>query len=634
MSQEQYNANKIVVLKGLEGVRKRPAMYIGDTGVRGLHHIVYEAVDNSVDECLAGYCTRIDVTIHKDNSISVLDNGRGIPVDIHPVQKRPALEVVMTTLHAGGKFDKNTYKVSGGLHGVGVSCTNALSLWCKVRVFRDGLIYEQEYERGVPKYDMKQIGKAKNKTGTETTFLPDPEIFKKAIFKFEILSQRLMELSFLNKGLMIKLKDERSGLEDEFIAKGGLKEFVAYIDANRTAIHKKPIAIENEKEGIEVDVAFQYNDGYQENIFSFVNNIATIEGGTHLIGFKTSLTRTLNYYAQKNSLIKNNGAGLSGDDVREGLTAVISIKISDPQFEGQTKTKLGNSEAKGAVESIIGEGLSVFLEENPAEAKKIIQKGLAAAKSREAARRARELTRRKSALESGSLPGKLADCSIKEPADCEIFIVEGDSAGGSAKQGRDRQFQAILPLRGKILNVEKASLEKILNNEEIKTLVSALGTGIGTDVFDFSRLRYGKIIIMTDADVDGSHIRTLLLTFFFRYMRELIERGNVYIAQPPLYGIKKAQKIQYVYNEEELEEFFKKAGRDGFQIQRYKGLGEMNPEQLWKTTMDPENRTVLKVTIDDAIEADHIFSVLMGDKVEPRREFIEKNAEEVKNLDV
>jgi len=631
---DKYDAKKIIVLKGLEGVRKRPAMYIGDTSTRGLHHIVYEVVDNSVDECLAGFCTKIDVTIHDDGSISVLDNGRGIPVDMHPVQKRSALEVVMTTLHAGGKFDKNTYKVSGGLHGVGVSVTNALSQWCRVRVFRDGQIYQQEYNIGNPVGDVKIVGKVKEKVGTEVSFLPDPAIFKKTTFDFDILSQRLMELAFLNKGLRILLLDERSKREKTFHAKGGLREFVAYLDSNRTAIHKKPIVIENNRENIEADVAFQYNDSYQENLFSFVNNIPTTEGGTHLIGFKTALTRTLNNYAQKNNLIKSDGLVLTGDDVREGLTAVISVKVPDPQFEGQTKTKLGNSEVRGVVESIVGEALSDYLEQNPPEAKKIVQKGIAAAQSREAARKARELTRRKSALENDSLPGKLSDCSIKDPEHCELYLVEGDSAGGSAKQGRDRQFQAILPLRGKILNVEKASIEKIINNEEIRTIVSALGTGIGGEEFDATKLRYGKVIIMTDADVDGSHIRTLLLTFFFRYMRELIESGNIYIAQPPLFRIKNGEKEFYAFDEDDLSDIQGRLGKDGTNIQRYKGLGEMNPDQLWKTTMDPQNRTVLQVTVDDAIEADQIFSILMGEKVEPRREFIEKNAHYVRNLDV
>ncbi|RPI91303.1 MAG: DNA topoisomerase (ATP-hydrolyzing) subunit B, partial [Spirochaetales bacterium] len=586
---ETYDAKKIIVLKGLEGVRKRPAMYIGDTSIRGLHHIVYEVVDNSVDECLAGFCTKIDVTIHTDGSISIYDNGRGIPVDMHPIQKRPALEVVMTTLHAGGKFDKNTYKVSGGLHGVGVSVTNALSKWCRVRVFRDGQIYQQEYNIGNPVADMKVVGKVKDKVGTEVSFIPDPSIFRKNTFDFDILSQRLMELSFLNKGLRIQLIDERENKEKVFHAKGGLREFVAYLDSNRTAIHKKPIVIENNRENIEVEVAFQYNDSYQENLFSFVNNIPTTEGGTHLIGFKTALTRTLNNYAQKNNLIKSDGLVLTGDDVREGLTSVISVKVPDPQFEGQTKTKLGNSEVRGIVESIVGEALSDFLEQNPPEAKKIVQKGVAAAQSREAARKARELTRRKSALENDSLPGKLADCSIKDPEHCELYLVEGDSAGGSAKQGRDRQFQAILPLRGKILNVEKASIEKILNNEEIRTIVSALGTGIGGEEFEVGRLRYGKIIIMTDADVDGSHIRTLLLTFFFRYMRELIEAGHIYIAQPPLFRIKNGDKEFYAFDEDDLSEIRGRMGKEGTNIQRYKGLGEMNQDQLWKTKMDPQN---------------------------------------------
>lgn len=634
MKQDKYDAEKIIVLKGLEGVRKRPSMYIGDTSVRGLHHIVYEIIDNSVDESLAGFCTKIDVIIHMDGSITVSDNGRGIPVDDHPTQRRPALEVVMTMLHAGGKFDKQSYKVSGGLHGVGVSVTNALSEKCRVRVYRDEYIYQQEYERGEPLYDMKIVGSTKNKTGTETTITPDPQIFKNAQFKFEVLGQRLMELAFLNKGIKILLKDERDGQEKIYHAKGGLREFVEYLDSTRTSIHRKPIVIENSKDNVEIEVALQYNDSYQENVFTFVNNIPTTEGGTHLVGFKGALTRTLNTYAQKNNLIKNDATILSGEDVREGITAVISVKVPDPQFEGQTKTKLGNSEVRGIVESIVGEGLSEFLEQNPPVAKKIIQKGINAAKSREAARKARELTRRKSALESDALPGKLADCSIKDSEHCEIYLVEGDSAGGSAKQGRDRQFQAILPLRGKILNVEKASLEKILNNQEIHTVVAALGTGIGSDDFDLTRLRYGRIIIMTDADVDGSHIRTLLLTFFFRYLRGLIENGNIYIAQPPLYRLSRGKNEFYAYNDDEREELSNKLGKEGVHIQRYKGLGEMNPEQLWRTTMDPETRTILQVTIDDAVEADHIFSVLMGEKVEPRREFIEANAEAVRNLDV
>jgi len=638
MTQERYDAKNIVVLKGLEGVRKRPAMYIGDTGVRGLHHIVYEVVDNSVDEALAGHCDQIHVIIHENESITIIDNGRGIPVDMHPVQKRPAMEVVMTTLHAGGKFDGTSYKVSGGLHGVGVSCTNALSEWCRVTVYRDGKIHQQEYKIGVPVSDMTvKKDTRKNRRGTEVTFKPDPSVFHKARFSFDTLSQRFMELAFLNKGLKIYLKDEQKNREKTFHAKGGLLEFVQYLDSTRSPLHKKPILIENNRDNVEVDVALEYVDTYQENIFTFVNNIPTIEGGTHLVGFKTALTRTLNYYGQKNNLLKNgknDTSTLSGEDVREGLTAVISVKVADPQFEGQTKTKLGNSEVRGIVESVVGEALSDFLEENPPAAKKIIQKALLAAKSREAARKARDLTRRKSALESGNLPGKLADCSIKDPALCELYLVEGDSAGGSAKQGRDRQFQAIMPLRGKILNVEKASIEKILNNNEIQMIIAALGTGIGGETFDIEKLRYGRIIIMTDADVDGSHIRTLLLTFFFRYMRELIEHGHVYIAQPPLYFLKKGKQEQYAFTDDERDNIIKKFGKDGVGVQRYKGLGEMNPEQLWKTTMDPEMRTLLKVTIDDAVEADHIFSVLMGDKVEPRREFIEENAEYVRNLDV
>jgi len=632
-SKDNYDAKKIVILKGLEGVRKRPAMYIGDTATRGLHHIVYEVIDNSVDECLAGYCTKIDIAIHKDESISIADNGRGIPVDKHPIEKRPGLEVVMTMLHAGGKFDNQTYKVSGGLHGVGVSVTNALSEWCNVKVFKNGKIYEQEYERGIPKHDMKETGKTKSKQGTETTFKPDTKIFKKTRFKFDVLGQRLMELAFLNKGLKISLKDKRTGQEKNYQANGGLKEFVRYLDSSRHPLFKKPILIEREKDNVTVEVAVQYNDSYQENLFSFVNNIPTTEGGTHEVGFKTALTRTLNYYAQKNNHTKN-GFSLTGSDVREGLTGVVSVKVPEPQFEGQTKTKLGNNEVQWIVNSIVGEGISEYLEENPAIAKKIIKKGINAATSREAARQAKELTRRKTALGSTKLPGKLADCSINDPDHCEIYIVEGDSAGGSAKMGRDRQFQAILPLRGKILNVEKASLAKILQNNEIQAMITALGTGIGSEEFDIKKLRYGKVIIMTDADVDGSHIRTLLLTFFFRYMRELVEQGHIYIAQPPLYKITKGKKIHYAYNEEKRKEVIKIFGGQGVTVQRYKGLGEMNPNQLWKTTMDPETRTVLRVTIDDAVEADHIFSVLMGDNVEPRREFIQENSEAVRNLDI
>lgn len=628
-----YDASQITILKGLEAVRKRPAMYIGDVSIRGLHHLVYEVVDNSIDEALAGYCSEIQVAIEKDNSITVTDNGRGIPVDIHPIQKKSALEVVMTILHAGGKFDKKSYKVSGGLHGVGVSVVNALSEWCEVEVHREGKIYFQKYERGVPLSNVKEKGKSK-KTGTVVKFKPDGEIFRKINFNYEILCERLRELAFLNKDLQIKIKDKRNDKTDTFKYKGGILAFVQYLDQNRDSLQKKPIYIENNKEDIPVEVAFQYNTGYTENIFSYVNNIHTIEGGSHLVGFKSALTRTLNNYATKNNLLKNVNFSLTGEDVREGLTAIISIKHMDPQFEGQTKTKLGNSEVKGIVESIVGDGLSLYLEENPSVGKKLVERIIASARSREAARKAREIARRKTALNGGGLPGKLADCSIKDPEHCEIYLVEGDSAGGSAKQGRDRRFQAILPLKGKILNVEKARLDKILSNDEIRTIVTALGTSIGADAFDISKIRYKKVIIMTDADVDGAHIRTLLLTFFFRHMKELIEKGHIYIAQPPLYRLAKGKQELYVYDEDELEESLNKFGKNGATIQRYKGLGEMNPEQLWKTTMDPENRTVLQVTIEEAFQADLIFSTLMGDKVEPRRKFIEKNAKYVRNLDV
>jgi DNA gyrase subunit B len=630
---DDYNAGKIQVLRGLEAVRKRPAMYIGDVSSKGLHHLVYEVVDNSIDEAMAGYCSQIKVTLHKDNSVTVEDDGRGIPVDMHPTQKRPAVEVVMTTLHAGGKFDKNTYKVSGGLHGVGVSVVNALSEWMEVEVYRDGKIYYQRYERGTPVTDLKVIGKHK-KTGTKVHFLADRTIFRKVKFNFDTLVNRLRELAFLNPGIKIIFKDEIEDKEAEFHYKGGLVSFVEYLEQNRTPIHKKPIFIEGEKENVQVQIAFQYDTSFTENIFSYVNNIPTIEGGTHLVGFKSALTRSINNYALKNNLAKGLGNGLTGDDVREGLTAIISVRVLEPQFEGQTKTKLGNSEVKGIVDSITSEGLNSFFEQNPSVVKKIIEKCTLAAKAREAARKARELTRRKTALDGGGLPGKLADCSIRDPEHAEIFLVEGDSAGGSAKQGRDRRFQAILPLKGKILNVEKARLEKILSNDEIRTIITALGTGIGRDEFNAEKLRYHKIIIMTDADVDGAHIRTLLLTFFFRYMRELIELGHVYIAQPPLYRIAKGKEEYYAYDEDEREEITKRMGSDGVTIQRYKGLGEMNPEQLWKTTMDPEQRLVLQVNIEEAFEADRIFSTLMGDNVEPRRAFIEQNARYVRNLDV
>ncbi|MCI0694124.1 DNA topoisomerase (ATP-hydrolyzing) subunit B [candidate division KSB1 bacterium] len=632
---KQYDAGTITVLEGLDPVRKRPAMYIGDISTRGFHHLVNEVVDNAIDEALVGFCDKIDVSINKDGSVTVEDNGRGIPVDLHPVVKRPALEVVMTKLHAGGKFDKKSYKVSGGLHGVGVSVVNALSEWLVVEVGRDGNVYMQKYERGAPLHDVKIIGKRKG-TGTKVTFFPDHQIFGKQKYNFEILCERLRELAFLNKDLKINITDERTGKSEKFQYKGGIIEFVQYIDEAREAIMKKPIYISGEREKVPVELALQYNDGYNENIFTYVNDIHTIEGGSHLVGFKAALTKTINTYATKNNLIKEKDEiQLSGDDVREGLTAVLSIKVAEPQFEGQTKTKLGNSEVRGIVESIIGEGLSTHFEENPPVGRKIVEKCLLAARSREAARKARELTRRKSGIDGAGLPGKLADCSITDPEHCEIYIVEGDSAGGSAKQGRDRRFQAILPIKGKILNVEKARLDKILSNEEIRTIVTALGTGIGGEEFDASKIRYGKVIIMSDADVDGSHIRTLLLTFFFRYMKPLVELGRIYIAQPPLYRIAKGKEEYYAYDEDEresiLERFEKK---DGINIQRYKGLGEMNPEQLWKTTMDPEQRTMRLVTIEEAYQADLIFSTLMGDKVEPRRKFIEDNAKYVRNLDV
>lgn len=631
-----YSAENIQVLKGLEAVRRRPAMYIGDITGRGLHHLVYEIVDNSIDEAMAGYCTGITVTIHKDEVISVLDDGRGIPVDTHKESKKSALEVIMTVLHAGGKFDKSTYKVSGGLHGVGASVVNALSEWCEVQVFRDGIIWKQRYERGIPTGPVEKTGKTK-KNGTLTTFYADTEIFKKIKYNFETLANRLRDLAFLNKGLKIVLRDEREDQvqEEVFHYKGGLVEFVKYLDQNRVSLHK-PVYFEDEREGVQVEIAFGYNNSYNENIFTYCNNVNTIEGGTHLSGFRAALTRTLNNYGNKNNLLKK--VQIQGEDTREGITAIVSVKVAEPQFEGQTKTKLGNGEVKGIVESATNEKLSEFLEQNPSIGKKIIEKCISAANSREAARKARELTRRKSALESNALPGKLADCSISDPAQCEIYLVEGDSAGGSAKQGRDRRFQAILPLKGKILNVEKARLHKILSNDEIKTIITALGTGIGEGDFDIERLRYHKIIIMTDADVDGSHIRTLLLTFFFRYMRELVELGNVYIAQPPLYMLKAGKEITYVYDDDEKDEVLKRLSKNGSSsnvgIQRYKGLGEMNPEQLWETTMNPEKRTLLQVTLENAAEADHIFSTLMGDQVEPRRDFIEKNAKYVRNLDV
>jgi len=662
-----YTADDITVLKGLEAVRRRPAMYIGDVSARGLHHLVYEVVDNSIDEALAGYCKNIVVTLNSDNSVSVEDDGRGVPTDIHPQEKRSALEVVMTVLHAGGKFDKNTYKVSGGLHGVGVSVVNALSEWLEVIVWREGKVSTQKYKRGEPVAPVKVVGKTeKGKTGTRVTFLADGKIFKNISFKYETLAERLRELAFLNPDVTLVIRDERTktGEETTFHFTGGLSEFVQYIDATRPAITKKVFYTKGEGEDengrpVEVEVALQYNGQYSENVFTYVNNINTHEGGTHLVGFRTALTRTLNNYAWKVGLLKEGKVQLIGDDFREGLTAIVSVRVPEPQFEGQTKTKLGNSEVKSITESVLGSALTDWLEENSADARRVIEKCLKAAEGREAARKARDLTRRKNALDSGGLPGKLADCSISDPALCELYIVEGDSAGGSAKQGRDRKFQAILPIKGKILNVEKARLHKILENEEIRAIFTAIGAGVGED-FDPAKIRYGKIILMCDADVDGSHIRTLLLTLFFRYMHQLIDLGHVYIAQPPLFKVKKAKQELYAYDEEEREEIVRrlrsekkatkaaKAGQadeapveegaevtsDGIAISRFKGLGEMNPEQLWGTTMNPETRTVLQVTVESAADADRTFSILMGDEVEPRREFIEKNAKYVRNLDV
>ncbi len=632
----EYTAEAIHVLKGLEAVRKRPAMYIGDVGVRGLHHLVYEVVDNSIDEALAGFCKNIEVVINKDGSVSVTDDGRGIPVDIHPEEKKSALEVVMTVLHAGGKFDKRVYKVSGGLHGVGVSVVNALSEWLVAEVYRDGKIYRQKYERGVPVTPVEVVGTT-NKRGTKVTFLPDKLIFKNTKFDFERLAERMRELAFLNPEVTITLEDKRTGQKEVFHYTGGIVEFVKYVNSTKKPLHPDVIYITGEKEGVYVDVGIQYTDEYMDTILSYVNDINTIEGGTHVSGFKAALTRTLNTYAQKNNLLKSK-IELIGDDFREGLTAIISVKVPEPQFEGQTKTKLGNSEVKSIVESIVADGLMEYLERNPTTARKILEKCIRAAEAREAARKARELVRRKNALDSGGLPGKLADCSINDPELTEIFIVEGDSAGGSAKQARDRQFQAILPIKGKILNVEKARLHKILENQEIRAIVQALGTGIGEDDFDPNKVRYGKIILMCDADVDGSHIRTLLLTFFYRYMRELIEAGRVYIAQPPLYKIKKGKLEFYAYNDEERDQIIERLKQEKepgeITVTRFKGLGEMNPEQLWETTMDPEKRTLLQVTIENAAEADRIFSILMGSDVEPRKKFIEKNAKFVRNLDI
>ena len=628
----EYGADQIQILEGLEAVRKRPGMYIGSTSERGLHHLVYEVVDNSIDEALAGYCDKIEVRIHKDNSITVIDNGRGIPVDMHESGK-PAVEVVLTVLHAGGKFGGDGYKVSGGLHGVGVSVVNALSTYMDVEVRRDGKVYEISFTRGVTKKPLEIIGESES-TGTKVHFCPDPEIFTVTTYSYDTLKHRLRELAFLNHGITIALIDEREGgRQESFHFEGGISSFVEHLNRKKEKLNPEPIYFNGTKDDTVVEIALQYNDSYQENIYSFVNNINTEEGGTHLAGFKIALTRAANDFARKQGVLKNADGNLSGEDVREGLTCVISLKIREPQFEGQTKTKLGNSEVRGIVDSIVTEGLSEYFEENPVITKKIIEKAIMAARAREAARKARELTRRKNALEVSSLPGKLADCSVKDPDQAEIYLVEGDSAGGSAKQGRDRRFQAILPLRGKILNVEKARLDKIFANAEIRTMITAFGTGI-SDEFDLAKRRYGKIIIMTDADVDGAHIRTLLLTFLYRYMKPLIEHGHVFIAQPPLYQIRKGKKHWYTYSDEELSKKLDEVGRDGSTVQRYKGLGEMNPEQLWETTMDPQGRTMLRVDMEDAEEADELFTILMGDKVEPRRQFIEENAKMVRNLDI
>ena len=631
-SNNRYGAEEIQVLEGLEAVRKRPSMYIGSTGPGGLHHLVYEVVDNSIDEAMAGFCDRIEVIIQEDNTVTVIDNGRGIPVDIHHKTGLPAVEVVLTILHAGGKFGGGGYKVSGGLHGVGVSVVNALSEWLEVSVCRDGKVYQQSYHRGKPVTQLSVVGESSS-TGTRITFKPDPEVFEEVVFSYETLVQRLRELSFLTKGIKIIFLDKRQDKEVVFQYNGGIQDFILYLNKNKTPLHNKIIYFNGARDEIIVEVGIQYSDIYVENLYSYVNNIHTIDGGTHEAGFKASMTRVINDYARKHNLLKNGMVNFSGEDIREGMTAVISIKIPEPQFEGQTKTKLGNSEARSVVDTIVAEGIDTFLEENPSIARRIIDKTITALRAREAARKARELTRRKSVLENSTLPGKLADCSERDPSVSEIYLVEGDSAGGSAKQGRDRRFQAILPLRGKILNVEKARLDRILGNEEIRAIITALGTGIGED-FDLNKARYHKLVIMTDADVDGSHIRTLLLTFFYRHMRPLIEAGYVYIAQPPLYRVRKGKQEHYVFNESELDKLLNRIKREGIALQRYKGLGEMDPIQLWDTTMDPDTRTMLRVTLENAVEADQTFSMLMGDRVEPRREFIQENARAVRNLDV
>lgn len=628
-----YEADQIQVLEGLEAVRRRPGMYIGSTDARGLHHLIVEVVDNSIDEAQNGYADTIDVAIQKDGTVRVEDNGRGIPVTIHPKTGRPALETVMTVLHAGGKFGEGGgYQVTGGLHGVGVSVVNALSEWCEVEVRRGGKRYVQRYARGVPEHDVKEVGPTEG-TGTTTVFMPDAEIFETLDFNPDTITSRLRELAFLNKGVKIRFNDERTEKESVYQYDGGIISFVEHLNKLKDPLHKNVIYFEKEAGTTRVEVAIQYNLGYAETIFSFANNINTHEGGTHMSGFRSALTRTLNDYARKNNLLKGNEESLTGDDVREGCTAVISVRLVDPQFEGQTKTKLGNSDIRGVVESAVNEGLATFLEEHPSDARRILDKSIQAARARDAARKARELTRRKNALEITSLPGKLADCSLTEPELTELYLVEGDSAGGTAKQGRDRRFQAIMPLRGKILNTERARLDKILSNNEIRAMISALGTGIGEE-FDLDKNRYGKVILMTDADSDGAHIRTLLLTFFYRFMKELVEAGKVFIALPPLFQVKKGKQEHYCYTEAELDELLDELGRQGIEIQRYKGLGEMDAEQLWETTMNPETRTILRVTVEDLVKSDEIFSMLMGDKVEPRRDFIETNAKYVENLEV
>ena len=632
MARTGYDESQIQVLEGLEAVRRRPGMYIGSTGSRGLHHLIWEVVDNAVDEALAGRCTAITVTLHADGSCSVRDNGGGIPVGIHPKVGRPTVEVVLTMLHAGGKFDSQAYKVSGGLHGVGVSVVNALSEWLEVEVRRDGKIHRQRYRRGKPVTELEVVGETRpDDTGTFVRFKPDAEIFEETEFKYEVVVGRLREIALLNSGLFIELKDERSGERNLFQFMGGLRSFVALLNRTKEPLHPEPISHRAERDGVEVEMALQWTTSYVETLYSFANTIHTHEGGTHEAGFKMALTRVVNDYARKAGLLKNGDENLSGDDIREGLTAVLSVKLPEPQFEGQTKTKLGNSEVRGVVDSVTGEALATYFEENPQVARRVVEKAVTAMRAREAARKARELTRRKSALEVTALPGKLTDCTVRDPAMAELFIVEGDSAGGSAKQGRDRRFQAVLPLRGKILNVEKARLDKILAHDEIRALITAIGTGIG-DEFDIHRARYHKIILMTDADVDGAHIRTLLLTFFFRYMRPLIEAGYVYIAQPPLYLVRQGKEEHYFYDDEQLEAFFRQIGKR-MPAQRFKGLGEMNAEQLWETTMNPETRTLLQVTLEDAMAADQIFSILMGSRVEPRREFIEQHARKVRFLD-